>query len=136
MTDKHIPASKLLALQTKELSTGIDIFGNENYAEFIAKSDLRALIDEAPEVEPVGAICDVTKSGLSYAAFTKTLPIGTMLYASAPPSHNLTKLVGELGQALEDVGEWINTLPAGTKAATTKGKMIDTLLTRAKEYLK
>ena len=52
---------------------------------------------KAEKQEPVGAICDVTKSGLSYAAFTKTLPIGTMLYTTPQPD-----IVAELVKALED----------------------------------
>ena len=43
--------------------------------------------------------------------------------------------VAELVEALEDVGAWINTLPAGTKSATAKGLMIDALLAKAKEMM-
>lgn len=45
-------------------------------------------------------------------------------------------IVAELVKALEDVGAWINNLPAGTKSATAKGLMIDALLAKAKEHLK
>lgn len=44
----------------------------------------------------------------------------------------LREQVAELVEALEDVGAWINTLPAGTKSATAKGLMIDALLAKAK----
>lgn len=77
---------------------------------------------ESESVEPVGAICDVSKSGLSYAAFTKTLPIGTMLY-TAPPADNL---IAELVEALEGL----------YKFASAKSTRIDTLLKRAKEAIK
>lgn len=55
------------------------------------------------------------------------------LYTSPQPSH--TQLIGELVQVLDDVGAWINTLPAGTKSATAKGLMIDALLAKAKEMM-
>lgn len=71
MTDKHIPASKLLALQRYEHNS--DDFDGFMFpcvsGDYIKECDLRALIDEAPEVEP-------------------------------PPSPDLTKLVGELVEAL------------------------------------
>jgi hypothetical protein len=123
MTDKHIPASKLLALPAYKID-GPDV---------ILLSDLRALIDEAPEVESVCTL--LAKDGFVWSTLWRVpIPDGKhFLYLSPPPSTDLTKLVGDLVEAVRLAKV---TFIANNMDVRNVMQVIDETLTRAKEYLK
>lgn len=155
MTDKHIPASKLLALINEYDDSVHDL-----------PQAIRALIDEAPEsFEPVAIVdksiptCEIQYTD---AVGDNGLPDGTPLFVAPPPSPDLTRLVEELVEALEDANKKIRKAKyfeyesqahisesayelngfLGSTAADISvnwQKTIDSnneLLARAKEYLK
>lgn len=132
MTDKHIPASKLLALITTEPAKnewGDTIQGC--YDEKVDVLALRALIDEAPEVEPVEYQIKILGERWTHCAkhlYDPANPNTRALYTSPPPSTDLTKLVGELVEAMIDLRKHVN--------AEEFDYAYGELLTRAKEYLK
>lgn len=134
MTDKHIPASRLLALPRWDKYRNLDPRG-----EFVNFADLRALIDEAPEVEPMAKVlCIIDEDGeLEPHTFysndeaprqeeLKNKFVIFDVWLSPPPSTDLTKLVGELVEALDRYSGCYGRL----------SDEINALVTRAKEYLK
>lgn len=143
MTDKHIPASKLFELpKFSDPITG---------QPAIFHADLRALIDEAPEVDqPIGVHaweCEgcgsVTRSPERYqellrkAGHVSCCPDSKYkmltLFPVTAPSPDLTKLVGEVLEALENLNNSVTSCIDLTPELLRENSA---LLTRAKEYLK
>lgn len=144
MTDKHIPASKLEALLKVSNEPIQDGFYDPKYlrslrGDFAIKaSTIRAIIDEAPEVEkqePFGYVLSINGD----LVFRKTIteieslvyssmavycgdhrPVPSSVIETQPPSPDLTKLVGELVEALEHSR-------ACLEAANNSGLINDTL---------
>lgn len=152
MTDKHIPASKLEELPTY-CKTSVNGYMD---SELVLRSKIRALIDEAPEVElgvRLGiqiAPTVILSKDFSHLSTDDGILIQSWLNSAYEkideiynrPSPDLTKLVGELVEALEKSREKLQIECGGNREY--KGGVptqvlfptVDTLLTCAKEYLK
>lgn len=107
MTDKYIQASKLLALQRYAPNVGGDMIYTGQLPEalkWINADDLRALIDEAPEVEPVcfAEQDNIDMSGydnlsFSYPVSTKSTENRTApLYVTPPPNTDLATIIAAI----------------------------------------
>lgn len=98
--------------------------------KYISVDEITKLYDNAPSVGNSEPVCNlwVDPATLNYEVDRCTHPLNELIPVYTTPQPDR---VAELEEALKNIGEWINTLPAGTKSATAKGVMIDCLLAQA-----